>query len=241
VRQALIYALDRQTYVDTWLGSFGTVGMAPISPASWAFSGAGLNNYAFNLDKARELLHEAGWEPGDDGILVKDGVRMELRWLVYHDVPWPAVIASFAEDSWRQIGVELTIEYMSHAEIMAATFGTDPQERDFDMFAMGFIFPIDPDPTGALFDHNAFIVGGLNASGYFNTRAQELIALGRTTFSRSERANIYREWAQIMNESLPTVIIAYRYDLWVVGYHVRGMTINTYQDWWQSISNITLE
>ena len=240
VRQALIYALDRQTYIYSQMGSLGSLGMAPISPSSWAFPNFGLNSYLFDIAKANALMQEAGWFPGDDGILTRDGIRMELEWLVYTDTDWPAILAAFAKDSWRQIGVELTVTAMSFEELNARTFGAEPNDIDFDVFAMGFIFANDPDPTGGLFDHDAFITGGFNVSGYYNTRAQELIALGRNTFNQTERAAIYHEWAKIMNESIPTVIIAYRSNIWVTSNRVEGMFIGPYWEWWRNISTITL-
>ena len=240
VRQALVYAFDRQAYIDVQLGALGSVGMAPISPASWAFPTRGINDYAFNPDRARELMTEAGWEPGDDGILTRNGIRMELDWLVYTDVPWPAVIAELAYDSWGQIGVALNIIHMDFDTVAAGTMNAEPGEKDFDIFTMGFRLGIDPDPSGGLYDYSAFIAGGLNASGYFSERAQELLDLGITTFDQSERAAIYQEWSEIMTQSLPTVIIAYRYTLWVVSDRVQSIDISTFRQWHYNISNVTL-
>jgi len=242
VRQALIYALPRQQYVDIQLGALGSVGMAPLTPASWAFPETGLNDYALNLDKARELMAEAGWEPGPDGILQKDGLRMELEWLVYPEAPWPGVVSGLAYDSWSQIGVDLTIINMDFATVGAVTFDAEPEDRDFYIFTMGFRFAIDPDPTGAIFDGSpgTMAAGGFNASGFSDPRQQELVQLGRTTFDQAKRVEIYKEWAQLVNESVATVVVAYRNDLWVVSNRINGMTIGTFWGWIRDINTITL-
>ena len=240
VRRALLYALDRQAYIDITLGKLGSIGMAPVSPASWAFPRSGLNTYDYNLDKARELMSDAGWEPEQDGILAQNGIRMELRWLVYPEAHWPKILASLAQDSWRQIGVDLTITEMGFDEINAITFNAKPGDIDFDVFAMAFMFSIDPDPTGSMFDYDEFLNGGFSISGYYNERAQELIIAGRNETNQATRTKIYNEWARIMNENLPTAIIAHRYNLWVISNRVEGLNIGPYHDWWRNISEVTV-
>ena len=240
VRQALMYSLPRQAYVDIMLGPLGSVGLAPISPASWAFPDSGMNDYALDLAKAEELFAEAGWVKGSDGVLAKDGVRMAISWLVYTDAPWPGILSELAFDSWRQVGVELNIEIMDFNTVSSRTMEPPPEDKDFDIYTMGFSLSIDPDPSGALFDYDAYVEGGFNASGYYNERAQELIRLGKTEFDQARRTAIYHEWAQLMNEEIPTVIVAYRYMLWAVSNRVQGLGIDVYWDWTQDISNITL-
>ena len=240
VRQALIYGLDRQAYIDINFGPLGTVGLAPISPASWAFPDSGMNDYALDLDKAAALFAEAGWEKGADGILAKDGVRMELTWLVYTETAWPGILSGLAYDTWGQLGVDLTIELMDFASVISQTMDAEPGEKDFDLYTMGFSLSIDPDPSGALFDYDAYSAGGFNASGYYNERAQELIYAGKVEFDQAKRTAIYHEWAQMMNELLPSVIVSYRYELWAISDRVNGMNIGTYWDWTRDLDKITL-
>ena len=241
VRQALMYGLDRQAYIDINFGSLGSVGMTPISPASWAFPDSStLNDYALDLDKAAALFAEAGWEKGADGILEKDGERMELSWLVYTDTAWPGILSGLAYDSWAQLGVDLNIELLDFASVISHTMDPEPGEKDFDIYTMGFSLSIDPDPSGALFDYDAYNAGGFNASGYYNEHSQELIYAGRTEFDQDVRTDIYHEWGELMNEELPSVIIAYRHELWAVADRVQGLNIDTYWEWYRDLSNVTL-
>jgi peptide/nickel transport system substrate-binding protein len=106
---------------------------------------------------------------------------------------------------------------------------------------MGFTLSIDPDPTGALFDDDAYVAGGFNASGYKNPEAMKLVKEGRSEFETEKRAVIYKEWAKIMNYEIPHVIIAYRSEIWGINNRVKGMDIGTYADWVQKLKNITIE
>ncbi len=243
VRQALLYALDRASFIKAEYGDdLAEVGMAPISPTSWAFPDASeLNPYAFDMDKANALLDEAGWVKGEDGLRYKDGEKLSLRWLVYTDSPWPGTLSGMAADTWKQLGVELIIEQMDFNTVAAKTMDAAPGEKDFDIYTMGFSLSIDPDPTGALFDFDAYSAGGFNATGYYNKESQDLIAKGKSFFTPEERAPIYQEWAKLMNEEIPTVIVAYRNEIWAVNNRVKGLDQNAYMKWPGLLDKITLE
>jgi peptide/nickel transport system substrate-binding protein len=243
VRQALIYALDRESFIKAEYGEgLATIGMAPISPASWAFPDASeLNDYKFDLEKAGQLMDEAGWEMSDDGYRYKDGVKFHVDWLVYTDSTWPGTLSGMATDTWKQLGVELEIQLMDFDTVASRTMDPAPGEKDFDIYTMGFTLSVDPDPTGALFDDNAYTAGGFNASGYKNDEAMALVKEGRSEFDTSKRAEIYKEWAKIMNEEIPHVIIAYRSEIWGINNRVKGMDIGTYSTWAQRLKDITLE
>jgi len=242
VRQALLYALDRENFILAQYGStdIARVGLAPISPSSWAFPDESeLNRYEFDLDKAAALLDEAGWALGDDGYRYnEDGLKLTLTWLVYEDSPWPVTLSSMALDTWKQIGVDLVIDLMDFNTVVTRTMDPPPFEKDFDIYTMGFSLSAEPDPSGGLFDYEAFVEGGFNASGYFNEHAQQLIADGLASFDQDVRAAIYKEWATIMNDVVATSIVAYRSEIWGVNDRVSGMNIDTYANW---VSNLILD
>jgi peptide/nickel transport system substrate-binding protein len=100
---------------------------------------------------------------------------------------------------------------------------------------------IDPDPTGFLFDDDAYMAGGFNASGYKNAQAMDLVRAGKKEFDIEKRAEIYKEWAKIMNEEIPHAIIAYRSEIWGINKRVDGMFIDTYATWDLSLKNVTLK
>ena len=242
VRQALMYALNRKDFIKIQYGEgIAEVGMAPLSPVSWAFPKEGLNPYDFDMDKAAQLMDEAGWKMGADGFRYKDGQKFSIGWLVYTDSPWPGKLSSMAADTWKQLGVDLKIEIMDFNTVSDKTMDAEPEDRTFDIYTMGFSLSVDPDPTGALFDDNASAKGGFNASGYRNDYAMELVRKGKQEFDTAKRAEIYKEWALIMNDELPHAIIAYRSEIWGINKKIKGMDIGTYQDFTSVIKQITVE
>ncbi len=244
VRQALIYALDRKSFITACYQTpeLASVGMAPISPSSWAFPDpASLNPYDFDMNKAAALMDEAGWTMNSDGFRYKDGKKLTVGWLVYSDSPWPGILSSMAADTWKQLGVELNIELMDFVTVQSRTQAPPPGEKDFDIYTMGFSLSLDPDPTGALFDYDAFSEGGFNASGYLNEESQALIKQGKSEFDQAKRKEIYSKWAQLMNEEIPTIIVAYRSEIWGVNNRIKNCNLSTYFDWQLNVRNMTIE
>src|SRR5699024_602631 len=69
LRQALSYALDRESIVDNSLKGTGTIVTGPGPPANWISADEDeLTQYDYDSDKAEEMLDEAGYEKGEDGM-----------------------------------------------------------------------------------------------------------------------------------------------------------------------------
>ncbi|MCL2819736.1 MAG: ABC transporter substrate-binding protein [Oscillospiraceae bacterium] len=242
VRQALMYSLDRQAFIEALFGTLGSVGLAPISPVSWAFPTSGLNDYAFDMDRASALMDDAGWEMGADGVRTKGGNRMELKWLVYDDVAWPGVLSALAADSWRELGVDLSIDIMDFETVQALTGGVPIEERDFSIYTMGWSTAIDPDLTGGIFgmEDDTMDQGGFNQSGWFRQDVHDKMLEALREFDQGRRAELYKELALIFNEQLPTAVVSYRYFVWVNSDRVQGLDIGPFVDWTYHVNKISL-
>src|SRR3989442_921284 len=74
VRQAFVYAIDRQAIIKSVELGYGSVANSPITPALAAYYDPSLaSKYPYDPQKAKDLLAQAGWTPGPDGILQKNG------------------------------------------------------------------------------------------------------------------------------------------------------------------------
>lgn len=232
VRQAFLYALDRKSFIQVEYGELAEIGLTPISPVSWAFPDADdLNAYDYDLEKAGQLLDEAGWIMSSDGYRYKDGEKLSVTWWVYQDAPWPGTLSGMAADSWKQIGIDLKIDLMDFATVSSRTKDATKEPREFDIYTMGFSLDAEPDPKGGIFDQDTYEAGGFDCSGYKNQDAQELIKKARMTFDQEERKAYYQEWGKMMNEEIPSTIVAYRNYLWGISERIEGMDFNAMTDW----------
>lgn len=108
VRQALIAGIDR----DRILNSLFSDSYVKATSAM-ASTAAGYREqedaYTHDPDRARALLDEAGWEPGADGIRVKNGERLSLTANDAQQQPRTREVITMAQEQLRGIGVELNL------------------------------------------------------------------------------------------------------------------------------------
>lgn len=77
VRRAMNLATNRQALIDGPLAGYGAPASTPISPVyGEAYNPAA--TFSLDVNKAEQLLDEAGWRRGNDGVRAKDGVRLEM-------------------------------------------------------------------------------------------------------------------------------------------------------------------
>ena len=108
VRQALLLATNRQEIVDTLFSENYPLATSVISSKAAGYVDLS-DKLAFDQEKAKALFAEAGWTPGADGILEKDGQKLDLT--VYVSLPQPqneAVLQLLAQQ-WAQVGVKLNV------------------------------------------------------------------------------------------------------------------------------------
>ena len=108
VRQALTLATNRQEIVDTLFSANYPLATSVISQhaAGYVDNSAKL---VFDQEKARALFAEAGWTPGADGILEKDGKRLELTTYVSLPQPQNEGVLQLVAQQWAQVGVKLNV------------------------------------------------------------------------------------------------------------------------------------
>ena len=139
VRQALQHATNKQAISD---GIF--YGLEQPAETLFAetvpYCDIGLEPYEYSAEQAAQMLEQAGWTKGSDGILTKDGQRMSLELLYNSDSVTEKSIAEYLQSEYGLLGIELTIhgeEEQSYRDRMKA--------GDFDMvFNICWGTPYDP-------------------------------------------------------------------------------------------------
>ena len=110
VRRALVYGTNRFEIVNKIYFNYSPVAWAPLSQStSYAHTGY-INEFAFDLGLAQELLALSGYsDTNGDGILDRDGLPLELSVLVPPWGEWPDV-AAYLREQWQRIGIRLIVE-----------------------------------------------------------------------------------------------------------------------------------
>ena len=223
VRQAITYAINRQGMVESLIGEHGQVVNAPLSLAGWAYPESGLNTYDYNVDKAKELLSEAGWTE-NNGVLEKDGVKFEVDMLVPTGNKIREQSAPIIQQNLKDIGITVNISTMDIASAMAKTHG----EGDYDMGLFGFTLEVDPGDADRYWASSIANGSQFNFSNFINTQSDELLDKASKIIDRDERKNIYGEWAKLINEEAPYVFLYSQNDIRAYNPKLEGYNFSAY-------------
>ena len=135
VRQALIYALDRQTMMDTFYLGLGEVANGPQPVLSEAYAPDQINTvYTYDPELAASMLDEAGWVVGDDGIREKDGEKLSFQ-IMYGTASVNDQVAAALQDYWSAIGVEAAPNPVDFDTVLVPAL---VENFDFQMVMLAF-------------------------------------------------------------------------------------------------------
>ncbi len=182
VRQALVYAIDRQQLVDQLLKGHGEVVDGFLSSAS-PFYDSTIEPLAYDPEKAKELLEEAGW----------DSTKI-LRFYVNSGdntfVNGVQVIAA----QWAAVGINVEITTVDLATLMTVAGTTD-----YDIMAVQYTYaPVDPYPDVT------WLLGGEGSwTGYYNEEVTGALEGTQQTSSVEEIKDFYSTVNRKMQEEAP--------------------------------------
>jgi peptide/nickel transport system substrate-binding protein len=202
VRQAVAYSLNRQEILDNvWdgVGAVTSAFLAPGTPCYWDGAEAGGIGYTYDLEKAKSLLAEAGWELGADGVLVKDGKPFKVTMSGF-PTPVFMTLHQVVQAQLKAVGIEVEIIPLEQAAWMPAI-----RQAQYN-FSDNQIGP-GSDPS-VLFNsqHSSQVYpNGWNTVFYSNPEVDRLLEAASSTMDQAERCELYAEVQKILLQDLPYV------------------------------------
>jgi peptide/nickel transport system substrate-binding protein len=144
LRRALSLAVDRQTIIDKLLYGLADIAINPWDQSPW--QNEQLQPVAYDPEQAKQILDEAGWAPGDDGIRVKDGERLSFTCGVTSGNQLRENVQLLVQDNFKQIGAEMVIKNNRSDTVFGSwAAGGILARGDYQMH--GFSYPLtNPDP-----------------------------------------------------------------------------------------------
>ncbi len=229
VRQALLYALDRQQMVDAIRFGLGRVAVGTMGVDSWAHDPHNITlKYAYDPKQANQLLDDAGWVKGDDGVRAKDGVKLSFKLYTNTGNDTHAQYMAVMQQAWKAIGVDCTPtqeEWNAFLERITSTF-------DFDMFLIAFSWGVDPDQS-SMWSTDAY-GGGFNVNKYSNTQVDDLLQQGLNETAIPTRKQIYTKLQNIIVDDLPSAIIDFPKSIAAHNTRVHNLFPNAVDDRWNA-------
>ncbi len=198
VRRALTHAINKQDIIDGVLMGYGTPTTGPFLPGFWAYN-PDVNEPEYNPGKARELLSEAGWSPGPDGILRKDGEPFIFTVITNQGNKGRIQTAQIIKEHLRAVGVEMKIKVLEWQAMLHEFI----DKKRFEAVIMGW-GGLAGDPDIHLIWHSSQTKeGAFNFISYKNEEVDRLLVEGRQTFDLERRKKIYHRVHELLAEDQP--------------------------------------
>ena len=193
-RQALSYALDRETIFKTAFGSVGEISITstPIGIKDTIYK-SGMTQYTFNLDKAKALFAEAG---------VKSGDTLTFWTLAGRRFEW-VTMAQVLQSDLKKIGITLDIKPQETASWLGKFFPYSASSPKLypDTIVANFLSPV---PTSA-YQLNAYTTGG-NEAKWDNAEYDALMKEALSATSAAEYKAVTGKMQELYNREVPCVI-----------------------------------
>ncbi|HEV3155011.1 MAG TPA: peptide ABC transporter substrate-binding protein [Candidatus Baltobacteraceae bacterium] len=209
VRQAIAYAIDKQRVVQTSTFGQEKIATADQPPFLWSYD-PNLPQPVQNVQKARQLLQEAGWAPGPDGIMTKNGERLLLVMVSNNSNVTRRKNSVLIQEMLRQAGIQAQIKYYTGDVLFApAGEGGILQSGSFDLGLVGWSAGIDPDDSTQLTCAN-LAPNGYNFMHYCNPDMEAAQRDALLNYEQATRKKAYARIQELQARDLPWIILWYQ-------------------------------
>lgn len=220
VRKAMAYAVDRESIANDILLGRGKASDGNALTPGLAWRNNEIKGYSYDVEKAKELLAEAGWKDTDgDGIVDKDGKPFKITLYTWPQRPALPLIEQAVQSQLKEIGIE------AEARIMEWDAISDRAgEWGMVSVAGGDACMMIPDPS--YYIEGQFLSTKVDYH-YANHEVDKLILEARATFDQEKRNDLYKQVQEIVyDEDCAQVPIAFHYLCVVTKKDVEGYVPN---------------
>jgi peptide/nickel transport system substrate-binding protein len=192
VRQALNHAIDKKAIIDAFYGGQAEPAKNPMPPSIEGYNDA-VEEYPYDLEKAKALLKEAGYP---------DGFSMDLWAMPVARLYMPEAqkVAEVIQESFSKIGVKAKIQSVDWA-----TYLDKAAKGEFDAYMLGWTGD-NGDPDNFLYtllDKDS--IGSNNYSYYSNDALHDILIKAQTENDQAKRNELYKQAQVIIHEDAPWV------------------------------------
>lgn len=233
VRQAFEYAIDRQAIVTAIEKGYGKPANTPIVPAFKAYyDPSHESKYGFDPARAKQLLADAGWTPGADGIVQKDGKPFQFTM----DVGQRGVLQptnELIQQNLKAVGIQAdlsSMEWNSYIQKVVVN-------RDYTATVNWWVYPADPDVFP--YFHSSTAGKGFNIPGFKDPKLDDLLTRVQTESDAAKRKAAVTELQAFMADNLPYIFLWYPEEIDVINANLQGVpdlnlrdNMHYVNEWW---------
>jgi len=205
VRQALMYALDRDLVVETVFQGLAVRADGTQPVLSIAYAPDRINTiYTYQPETASQLLEEAGWVDTDgDGVRDKNGEKFSFELLYSEGSAAYEQLIPYMQQAWAAVGVE-----MIPAQLPFSTLVDAGESGNFEAAILGFSWGADAS-QGDMYRCDAVPLAGFNDMRYCNERYDELDAQQLRELDPERRVELLIEQTNIVNDDQANSVLVF--------------------------------
>jgi peptide/nickel transport system substrate-binding protein len=198
IRRAIAYSINRNLIIQTLLRGHARPAYSLLPVTHWAWSDNG-PHYNYNPARAEQLLDEAGYRRGPDGVRF----HLTMKTSTVEDV---RLLAAVLQQQLAKVGIALDLRSYEFA-----TFYSDVTRGAFQLYSLRWIGGNEqPDIFSYAFSTARFSPKGANRGHYSNPKLDALLDDAATSSDMAKRRSDYVEAQSILARDLPAINLWYR-------------------------------
>ncbi len=224
VRQALVYAIDREVISEKLFAGRQPVAHSGVSPLDWVYD-KDIKKYSYDPAKAAALLDAAGWSDLRGGIRHNAaGEPLQLEFMTTAGSRVRELVQQVLQSQWKQAGFDIRVRN----EPARVFFGQTIHERRFTGLAM-FAWGKGPEHVPRSTLHSEEIPteengwSGQNYTGFVNQEMDDLIEAINLELDRPKRKEMWKRVQAIYAEEVPVISLYWRANAYVLPKWLKGL------------------
>jgi peptide/nickel transport system substrate-binding protein len=208
VRQAIAYAVDRKRINQIASRGIAFEGHGLLPEYYKTFYEQPADDYPLDVDKANQMLDDAGWKKGGDGIRTKGGQKLSFDLYVRSESQLNIQDARLVAEMTKPIGVEFKVKIVSVDKLTELTTQKvkGKMAPDFDTFIWGWGGdPYDPSLLLNLLTTKA--IGASSDAFYSNPEYDRLYEQQSGEFDQEKRKELVKQMIAISQRDLPYLVL----------------------------------
>ena len=216
VRRAISMAIDKENFCKVLLNGNGSPAVGAF-PANLPFGGDKVHSVPYDLDAAKKLLNDSGWNDSDgDGYVDKDGKNLELNYLTYTSRQELPLLAEAAQANLKKIGIKLNVNATDN-------YKTFLKSGDYDIFSKAIVTAPTGDPEYYFTSH--IVPGAVDNAGFYDSpEISNLENELHNTFGADNRSELAIKMSQQVLDDCALIYAAHLKMSLVMKPNVEGFT-----------------
>ncbi|MEX2582866.1 MAG: ABC transporter substrate-binding protein [Gemmatimonadota bacterium] len=228
VRRAMTLAMNREAMVDAVLYGHGGLANSTVPPFFWQYHAEAGSDLGYDPDTALELLADAGYTRGQDGLLRNaEGETLSFTLNTNQGNQVRADIAEIVQSDLQRIGVDMDIQILEWGTLLDRI--NDPRQREFDAVLIGWRTEFRIDDTDLF--HCDRIDQPYQWVGHCDPRLDVLLDSLPTLADREAALPLWAEYQELVAEEQPYTFVYFVERLHGVHNRLRNVDPDPRGDW----------